>query len=141
MKSERGEIEVLLCPEDESSTSPSSVVSSPSSKPSSGFPSPTGGIFADKGRHYRTRNGSSSQMVAQFIDDEEDHQGLLLETVDQNQQQATASCSGIDADGMDLSSMVPGSELFLSLQPPIDGSDYQFTLGDNEGLSSLFDFL
>lgn len=34
-----------------------------------------------------------------------------------------------------------GSEPFLPLEPPLSESDYSFTLGADEGLSDLFDFL
>lgn len=130
MKSERGEIEVFLCPEDESSTgSSSSSGSSPSSRSNSGFPSPVNG--ARTRHHHRVRN-NGNQMVGQFIDEDD---GLLLETMDQNQQQLGAT--DIDAD---ISSITASSEPFLCLEPPLDESDYTFTMDDNEGISNLFDF-
>ncbi len=128
MKSENGEIEVLLCPEDESSSSSSS--SSPSSRTSSGFPSPvTNGVM--RGRSHRVNK--NNQFMTQFSDDEEN--GLLLETMDQNQQ------SGCDT-GIDISSMAVSSanEPFLCLEPPLDESAYMFTMDDGEGISNLFDF-
>ena len=33
-----------------------------------------------------------------------------------------------------------GSEPFLTLEPPLSDSDYIFSLGDEEGLTDLFDF-
>ena len=68
----------------------------------------------------------------QFIDEDD---GLLLETMDQNQQQLGAT--DIDAD---ISSITASSEPFLCLEPPLDESDYTFTMDDNEGISNLFDF-
>ncbi|KAI9562224.1 hypothetical protein GHT06_013189 [Daphnia sinensis] len=127
MKSEHGEIEVLLCPEDESSSSSSS---SPSSRESSGFPSPvTNGTMRSRSH----RPNKTSQFMTQFIDEED--QGLLLETMDQNQQ------SGSDA-GLDISSMaIPtANEPFVCLEPPLDESAYMFTMDDGEGISNLFDF-
>lgn len=127
MKSEHGEIEVLLCPEDESSSSSSS---SPSSRESSGFPSPvTNGAMRSRSH----RPSKTSQFMTQFIDDED--QGLLLETMDQNQQ------SGSEA-GLDISSMaIPtANEPFVCLEPPLDESAYMFTMDDGEGISNLFDF-
>lgn len=126
MKSEHGEIEVLLCPEDECSSSSSS----PSSRSSSGFPSPvTNGAM--KGRSHRANR--SSQFMPQFTDDEDN--GLLLETMDQNQQPGYET--GIDISSMAVSS---GSEPFLSLEPPLDESAYMFTMDDCEGIANLFDF-
>lgn len=128
MKSEHGEIDVLLCPEDESSSSSSS---SPSSRASSGFPSPvTNGAMRSRSH----RANRSSQFMPQFIDDDED-KGLLLEILDQNQQ------SGCET-GIDISSMAVSSanEPFLSLEPPLDESAYMFTMDDGEGISNLFDF-
>lgn len=127
MKSEHGEIEVLLCPEDESSSSSSS---SPSSRTSSGFPSPVSNGMM-RGRSHRANK--NNQFMSQFIDDEDN--GLLLETMDQNQQ------SGCDT-GIDISSMAVSStnEPFLCLEPPLDESAYMFTMDDGEGISNLFDF-
>jgi hypothetical protein len=127
MKSEKSEIEVLLCPEDESSSSSSS---SPSSKESSGFPSPvTNGAMRARSH----RSNRSGQFMPQFSDDED--QGLLLETMDQNQQ------SGCES-GLDISSVtIPtANEPFLCLEPPIDESAYMFSMDDAEGISNLFDF-
>ena len=125
MKSEHGEIEVLLCPEDETSSP-----SSPSSRESNGFPSPVAN-GATRSRSYRSNK--SNQFINQFIDDED--QGLLLETMDQNQQ------SGCEA-GLDISSMaIPtANEPFVCLEPPLDESAYMFSMDDGEGLSYLFDF-
>ena len=71
--------------------------------------------------------------MTQFIDDED--QGLLLETMDQNQQ---SSCEA----GLDISSMaIPAAnEPFVCLEPPLDESAYMFTMDDGEGISNLFDF-
>lgn len=75
-------------------------------------------------------------MVGSFpVEDDDDPQGLLLETMDQNQQASSAIGSGLD-----ISSMATASEPFLCLEPPLDESDYTFTMDDNEGLSHLFDF-
>lgn len=129
MKSEHGEIEVLLCPDDESSTSSSST-SSPSSRTSSGFPSPvTNGLIRNRSHRANTR----SQFMPQFIDGED--KNLLLESLDQNLQ---STCE----TGIDLSSMAVSStnEPFLCLEPPLDESAYMFTMDDGEGISNLFDF-
>jgi hypothetical protein len=71
--------------------------------------------------------------MPQFSDDED--QGLLLETMDQNQQ------SGCES-GLDISSVtIPtANEPFLCLEPPIDESAYMFSMDDAEGISNLFDF-
>lgn len=124
MKSEHGEIEVFLCPEEETSSASSSSTSSPTSKPPSGLPSPV-----NKLRHHRAK---ASHFSSQFIDEDES-KGLLLETMDQNQE---PSESGIDISSM---AVTTAPEPFLSLEPPLDESAYMFTLGDAEGIFNLFD--
>ena len=134
MKSEHGEIEVLLCPEDDSSASSSSTSSpsfpsSPSSKISTnGFPSPLTKAMIRSRSH---QGGKQSQFMPQFIDDED--KSLLLETLDQNQRTACET-------GVDISSMAVSNEPFLCLEPPLDESAYMFTMDDGEGISNLFDF-
>lgn len=121
MKSEHGEIEVFLCPEDDPLSSSSS--SSPHSRPPSGRSSPT----SLKMRNHRKKG---SRVITQFID--EDDAGFQLETMDQNQ----PNCD----TGIDISSMATsGSEPFLSLEPPLS-ENYTFTMDDGEGISNLFDF-
>jgi len=135
MKSEHGEIEVFLCPEDEVSCSSSSSSSTPSraSRSPSGFPSPGNGTSpgpSSNGSH-KTRpcRPKNSQSLAGYIGDDDDR--FLLETMDQNQ----ISCE----TGIDITS-VASSEPFLTLEPPLSESDYTFTMDDAEGISNLFDF-
>ena len=82
----------------------------------------------------RREAGRIDQIKAINLSTKED-QGLLLETMDQNQQ------SGCDA-GLDISSMaIPtANEPFVCLEPPLDESAYMFSMDDGEGLSNLFDF-
>lgn len=123
MKSEHGEIEVFLCPEDEV---PSSSSSSPSRSSSGGLASPNG----HKTRlSHRAKN--NSQTLASYIESDEDDDRFLLETMDQNQ---ISSETGIDITS------VASSEPFLTLEPPLSESDYTFTMDDAEGISNLFDF-
>ena len=135
MKSEKGEIEVFLCPE-EDETSSSSSSSSPSaytspSRPANGFPSPNGNRFT-KLRKIRSKNDPTT---LQYIDDDDDDKDFQLQTVDQNLQPICDS-------GIDISSMATfGSEPFLSLEPPLTDTDYTFTMDDEEGISNLFDGL
>lgn len=124
MKSEHGEIEVFLCPEDEAS-SPTS--SSPSSRLSNG------GVASPNGHSTRLshRAKNNSQTLASYIESDEDEDRFLLETMDQNQ---ISSETGIDITS------VASSEPFLTLEPPLSESDYTFTMDDAEGISNLFDF-
>lgn len=127
MKSEHGEIEVFLCPEDEAPSSASSSSSSPSSRSSNG------GLISPNCHRARLshRAKNNSQTLASYIESDEDEDRFLLETMDQNQ---ISSETGIDITS------VASSEPFLTLEPPLSESDYTFTMDDAEGISNLFDF-
>lgn len=152
MKSEFGEIEVFLCPEEESSSSSSSNSSPSSSPPSrqiSGMLSPTSNGSAGRSparSHRMTR--SQNQVLTQLVggDEEDQDKSLLMETIDQNQQHQRSTFNTPPklpispmGSSMDMA-MTSASEPFLCLEPPLDESAYMFTMDDAEGLSNLFDF-
>ena len=149
MKSEHGEIEVFLCPEDESPPSSSPPSLSPShsafapTSPSASFRSAASPYSSPNGRPQRMNKGknrnqkhsynqpSITQLIGGFDDDEGSFQ---LETMDQNQPEQAHM-------GIDISSMatIGCSESLLSLEPPLSDNDYTFTMDDAEGISTLFD--
>lgn len=118
LKSSGGEINVYLCPEDNSSSTSEELVKHVSDVKSSGraddmtsMPAPSG-IKPDTSKHGNT--------PSKFLSEENVHSYFSPLKLFQTEDQLFESP-------------------FLSLEPPFTDSDYKFTLEDSEGVTDLFD--
>ncbi|KAK7790907.1 hypothetical protein R5R35_000918 [Gryllus longicercus] len=175
MKSENGEIEVFLCPEDVPSTSPPTSLAAASSAaattaPSTSTTNPCTSAESDPlpavpssssgSTHNNALLGSWSMMrddfemdlanLAQsddFIKDEpmsEDCSSLMPLSGGDSDKFILPDDGVFGSEGdslLDMSGLSYAScgEPFLSLEPPLSGADYNFSLDTEEGLSDLFD--
>ncbi|PSN48186.1 hypothetical protein C0J52_13863 [Blattella germanica] len=165
MKSENGEIEVFLCPDETALSNncnneePCATISDPSPVCASSVSEPTYApevpvsTPASSVMDYNMSNAVDplelSQLTSDFLikdepgsEDVESVSGLSrVQNVlisDSEDFEPMESDSVLDISGMSNSSF--SSEPFLTLEPPLSESDYSFSLGDGEGLTDLFDF-
>lgn len=83
-------------------------------------------------------SGSEESLVSRrlrnaLISEVDDFNTYQLQTEDQHSSDLDTTLDHVSAS--------MGSEPFLPLEPPLSESDYSFTLGAEEGLTDLFDFL
>ncbi|KAI1289735.1 Transcription factor E2F3 [Halotydeus destructor] len=132
LKSDRGEIEVYLCPEDE-------VCSSPSRSFDEGKGESLATDMETKENRDDTEKERENKYSSAFISEDEDmapigsnrKYQLPVLTDDHSYSQASASTSAADF----AVSTLP----FLHLEPPLSEEDYNFALEESEGLADLFD--
>ncbi|KAG8221926.1 hypothetical protein J437_LFUL002485 [Ladona fulva] len=156
MKSTEGEIEVFLCPHDDApsssvlgGSSSSSGISSMGSQDESSADVISGlmreGLSADD-PDARSDPLSLCNILIRESDDYGPMGGgeFQLQTEDQHHtdMDPVSFSPGSHSSGVGISSSSSNPEPFLSLEPPLSESDYNFSLDDHaEGLSDLFDFL
>ncbi|XP_071455428.1 transcription factor E2F3-like [Hetaerina americana] len=161
MKTNRGEIEVFLCPHDEVTSSSLGGISSSSGVSSMGSQEESHGEVIQEliGSGQCTDNDNDADIKSEtfsltnILISECDDYGPMgggkfqLQTEDQHQTDLdpVSFSPGSHSSGVGISSaassVLSPSEPFLALEPPLSESDYSFSLDHAEGLSELFDFL
>ncbi|KAK2705129.1 transcription factor E2F1-like [Artemia franciscana] len=151
VKSENGEVEVLLCPDEESLSSNSSprIEHSPLVHGTPKTMSPRKVLFSpDKyqsstNRKILSPNSASDSFLMSFMAPKtslsplKSPTNLQREKVNRNLFIVGSQQAGNSPvfEGVEVK-----SEPFLELEPPLSVSDYNFTLGESEGIADLFDF-
>ncbi|XP_029169706.1 transcription factor E2F2 isoform X2 [Nylanderia fulva] len=153
MRSEHGEIEVFLCPDDNTiKTSPYSGYATtqtvPQSKELSDIPCLSPELVIKKESDVESVPSNESSMNTRlctpvttvtsiagmkdaFLCESDDYGPMGGKFQLQTEDQISTS---------DLNSILDFGEQLLSLEPPLSENDYSFSLGTEEGLSDLFDF-
>ncbi|XP_059474162.1 transcription factor E2F3-like isoform X2 [Neocloeon triangulifer] len=115
LRSETGEIEVFLLPDEKSENKKSNIIEAAAAGSSlESFMEPS--------------TSSSGNYVEPMLSDSDKYIPMGLSNEDQS------------SDACTLESSMLSSDLFIPFDPPMPSSDYSFSMDHNEGLSDLFDF-
>ncbi|CAL1681956.1 unnamed protein product [Lasius platythorax] len=155
MRSEHGEIEVFLCPDDNTVKTSSysgyaTTQTVPQSKELSDIPCLSPELLVNRENDVRIESVPSNEssmntrlctpvttvtsitgMRDAFLCESDDYGPMGGKFQLQTEDQISTS---------DLNSILDFGEQLLSLEPPLSENDYSFSLGTEEGLSDLFDF-
>lgn len=163
LKSERGEIEVYLCPEDDGAAADAvssadegkgesvsagstfdckSALEAATRTPRKQAPASTAVAVAVAAK---VRPDDSEALKFAFISEDDDlgtigsTKSYLLMSEGERTVRAPVAASAAAAMTATANSSPPGALPFLSLEPPLSEEDYNFALEASEGITDLFD--
>lgn len=150
MRSEHGEIEVFLCPDDNTIKTSSysgyaTTQTVPQSKELSDIPCLSPELLIKRESDVESVPSDESSMNTRLCTPVTSITGMkdafLCESDDYGPMGGKFQLQTEDQiSTSDLNSILDFGEQLLSLEPPLSENDYSFSLGTEEGLSDLFDF-
>jgi len=143
LKSEKGEIEVYICPDNEQQTQNNHCDIKSQDDQGKGE-----SITSEMDTQQKQAQKNVEHLKYAFISEDDDlgpmgNRNLLMQTDDQANQANKLSSNNYSSSTNINSSPISTSSItdipFLHLQPPLSEDDYNFALEDSEGIVDLFD--